>query len=296
MSKGIIQETRTVDLPDGRVLGYAEYGDPDGLCVIGLHGVPGARFMFRPFARFALKHGLRIVAPDRPGFGLSPPKPDRVLGDWIDDAAQLIRHLGVNRFSIIGISGGTPFAVSMAAHFGERVAVLALVGPIGPVAELGDAVDMSFLQRGMFLRFPNRPRVFKWTTAGANALFRLAPEANYALFIRALAPSDREILKKPEIKAHVIEDVHESLKWNGDGARDDMKIFSKPWNVDYGRITARSVLWQGLDDTVVPVEAALALGRMIPGCRIIELQEEGHFWMYRETEEIVSTVADMARK
>ncbi len=137
---GVIRQDGVLRLPDGRQLGYAEYGHPEGELILGFHGVPGTRLMYRPMAAEALRLGLRLVAPDRPGFGLSPPKAGRGLADWLDDVGQLVRHLDARRFSLIGISGGAPFAVATAAHFGERVAALGLIGPIGPVAELGDDI------------------------------------------------------------------------------------------------------------------------------------------------------------
>jgi pimeloyl-ACP methyl ester carboxylesterase len=263
------------------VLGFAEYGDPEGLVVLGFHGVPGSRLMFRKSAATAKRLGMRIIAPDRPGFGLSEPQPGRTLADWLDDVSAILKHLAIDTFSLIGISGGAPFATITAAHFGDRVKALALVSPMGPVAEV-------------FLQLPNRQRLFRWGTAGANALFKLAPSANYDLFIRTLCPADQEILSNKKVKAGVLEDNHESLTFGGAGARADMVIFSQPWNVDYQCISARTILWQGLDDTIVPINAALALGRMIPGCRVVELVGEGHFWGVREVDEILTQVKRLA--
>ena len=79
MSEGIISEQHVFKRADGRQLGFAEYGDPNGLVVLAFHGVPGARYMFRPTAVPAKRLSMRIVAPDRPGYGLSEPQPGRQL-------------------------------------------------------------------------------------------------------------------------------------------------------------------------------------------------------------------------
>ena len=125
-------------------------------------------------------------------------------------------------------------------------------------------------------------------------MFRLAPGAAYDLAVRTLPSADRAIMQQDKIRAHVIADVEESLTFDGDGARADLAIFSQPWGIDYTCITARSILWQGLDDTIVPIAAALALGRMIPGCRIVELDGEGHFWALREVDEILERIRQFA--
>ncbi|MFT5509355.1 MAG: pimeloyl-ACP methyl ester carboxylesterase [Hyphomicrobiaceae bacterium] len=294
MTTDIISEHQTLKRDDGRVLGFAEYGDPDGVVVLGFHGVPGTRFMFRPTAAAAKRLGMRIVAPDRPGYGLSEPMPGRQLADWLDDVAALLKHLAIDTFSLVGISGGGPFATITAAHFGDRVKALGLVSPMGPVADVYNSIEMSKLQQRLFLQLPSQERLVKWGASGANAVFRMAPGPSYDLAIRTLPPADREIMQQPQTKAHVIQDVQESLTFDGAGAQSDLVIFSQPWGVDYSCITARAVLWQGLDDTIVPIGAALALGRLIPGCKIVELDGEGHFWGLREVDEILERVKSLA--
>lgn len=294
MSDGIISESGALRRTDGRQLGFAEYGDPGGLAVLGFHGVPGTRFMFRPTATDAKRLGMRIIAPDRPGYGLSEPMPGRGLSDWLDDVEALLEHLNIDTFSLVGISGGGPFATCTAAHFGARVKALGLVSPMGPVAELYNSIELSKLQQRFFLQLPNREKLVKWGTSSANAVFRLAPEMSYDLAVRTLPPADREIMQQPQIKAHVIQDVKESLAFDGAGARSDLVIFSRPWDVDYSRITARSVLWQGLDDTIVPISASLALAKLIPNCRVVELEGEGHFWGLKATDEILERIKQFA--
>lgn len=294
MTEGYISERRTLERSGGRKLGFAEYGDPEGMIVLGFHGVPGTRYMFRPTAASALRLGMRIIAPDRPGYGLSEPQPDRLLSDWLDDVAALLEHLSIDRFSLVGISGGAPFATITAAHYGDRVRALGLVSPMGPVAEVYQSIEMPKLQQRFFLDLPSREKLVKWGSSSANAIFKMAPSACYDLSIRTLPPADREIMQRSEIKSHVIEDVKESLKFNGNGARADFVIFSQPWNVDYSCITARTVLWQGLEDTIVPIGAALALGKKISGCKTIELAGEGHFWGLREVDEILERVQSLA--
>jgi len=294
MSEGVISEQRTLKRADGRQLGFAEYGDPDGLPVLAFHGVPGARFMFRPTAVPAKRLGLRVIAPDRPGYGLSEPQPGRQLSDWLDDVAALVKHLEIDTFSLVGISGGGPFATATAAHFGDKVKALGLVSPMGPVADVLGTIAMPRMQQRFFLDLPNSDRLVRWGTSSAAAMFRLAPGPAYDLAVRTLPPADRAIMQQNKIRAHVIADVEESLTFDGVGARADLAIFSQPWGIDYACITARSILWQGLDDTIVPIAAALALGRMIPGCRIVELDGEGHFWALREVDEILERIRQFA--
>ncbi|MDZ4354045.1 MAG: hypothetical protein U1B81_15655, partial [Arthrobacter sp.] len=59
-------------LPDGRRIGYAEYGNPTGPVVLWFHGTPGGRRQFPIVGRRAAERlGLRVVLVERAGSGLS---------------------------------------------------------------------------------------------------------------------------------------------------------------------------------------------------------------------------------
>ena len=54
----------------------------------------------------AARTGWRLVAFDRPGHGLSSPHPGATLTDLADDVADLADQLGLDRFAVLGYSGG----------------------------------------------------------------------------------------------------------------------------------------------------------------------------------------------
>ncbi len=107
--------SQSLSLGDGRKIGYAEYGDPDGLPVIALHGTPGSRFMFALTDEGARARGLRVIAPERPGYGRSDFHRFETLADTASDVEALADALGLDRFALMGMSGGGPHAVA-AAH------------------------------------------------------------------------------------------------------------------------------------------------------------------------------------
>ena len=125
----------TLDLPSGQRLGFARYGFPGGTPLIAFHGAPACRLMFASADEPARRLGLEIIAPDRPGYGLSPLDADPTLESRTDQNVALVDALGLDRFAVIGVSGGAPYAVALAARLGSRVTNLALVSPMGPIAE-----------------------------------------------------------------------------------------------------------------------------------------------------------------
>ncbi len=98
----------TLRLRDGRTIGFAVFGDPDGKPGFYLHGFPGTRLEARIADAEATRLGVCIIALDRPGFGLSDYKPGRTIADWTDDLVEAADAFGIDRFPVMGLSGGGP--------------------------------------------------------------------------------------------------------------------------------------------------------------------------------------------
>ena len=84
----------TMTLPDGRVLGYTDLGAQDAPLVIYFHGAPSTRLDLVAYDEAFASLDVRVVCPDRPGYGTSSPQPGRQLQDWPGDVAALADHLG----------------------------------------------------------------------------------------------------------------------------------------------------------------------------------------------------------
>ncbi|KAJ5827016.1 hypothetical protein N7447_003779 [Penicillium robsamsonii] len=99
-------------LPDGRTLGYAKYGRETGYPLMFIHGYPQCRFEASALDHIFRQRGIRVIAPERPGFGLSTVQPNRRIMDWPADVQELAHHLSLSRFAIMGSSGGGPYALA----------------------------------------------------------------------------------------------------------------------------------------------------------------------------------------
>src|SRR5436189_4775048 len=93
-----------VRLKNGAVIAFEQYGDPGGVPVIFCHGWPSSRTMARLTDDAARDLGIRIVSLDRPGIGGSSLQPNRGLSDWSPVVRQLVDHLGIGEFRVLGIS------------------------------------------------------------------------------------------------------------------------------------------------------------------------------------------------
>lgn len=292
-------ESRPLQLPGGHTVGYSLYGDPEGSPVLALHGAPSSRLMFEIADAPARRLGLAIHAPDRPGYGLTPMDERPALASRAEHLVQVADALGLDRFAVLGVSGGGPYAVALAARLGPRITTLALVSPVGPVADIRADTSMArnaaggLWHRFVFLHLPRFSWGFDVGARLAALLFGMAPDTAAKMSSWTLGRADRRIVGRPEVRASLVRSTKEALRHGSDGSVADMKIYGAPWAVDYRRIVAPSVLWQGRSDTIVPPAASFRLGALIPGCRIVSVAGAGHFWVYDHVEDVLARVRAM---
>ena len=146
-----IQADRTIRLPDGRTLGYAETGDPQGTPVLHFHGSPSCRLdaTAPEFDAIAERLGVRVLALDRPGVGLSDPKPNRTILDWPADVLGFAEAVGLSRFSALGVSGGAPYAAACALRIPHRLRSVGIACGVAPMDVPDGRQGMSRQNRTM---------------------------------------------------------------------------------------------------------------------------------------------------
>jgi pimeloyl-ACP methyl ester carboxylesterase len=285
------EPSQTIRLRDGRTLGWIVYGDPAGQPVLAFHGAPACRLLFAPADAAAARLGLRLVAPDRPGYGLSDAAPGRILNDWITDTSQLMDRLAIARAPIIAISGGGPYAVAVAAGLGARITGLALVSPLGEVANRQARARMTRLQRAFYRKLARHPLLLRRSLSMARAAYLAGPEASYATLRTMVSEADRRVLSDPNVRTLIMDVTREALRTGIEGSMSDMMIFCRPWGIDISTVECPSVLWQGNADHIVPAGVAFMLGASLPGCSVRRLDGQGHFWVLKHVREVLETVA-----
>src|SRR5206468_10678089 len=102
----------TLVMRSGRSLEVREYGDADGHPIFFFHGLIGSHHQASYIDDQARRHGLRIIAPNRPGVGRSDFLTRKTSLEVVPDVEDVILALKLGEFSVIGISGGTPYALA----------------------------------------------------------------------------------------------------------------------------------------------------------------------------------------
>ena len=138
-------------MPDGRHLGYLTVGE--GKSVVYFHGTASSRLEVKLLTELAYTARLQIISIDRPGYGLSTFVPQRSLCDFAGDINFLVDHLGIERFGVIGWSGGGVFALAYAALFPERITRAVIVGSPALPFDVSTAYKTPFARYIMRLRF-----------------------------------------------------------------------------------------------------------------------------------------------
>jgi len=248
-------------LADGRTLGYGLYGASDGPLVVVLDG-PGSRGLGRAMASPAVQLGIKLLAPDRPGFGCSSPARDCAIAAISTDLLALVDHLGFRRFGLVAQSGGTPYALAVAAAAGDRVTGLAFVGGMAPLDEPHALQDVGRPMRIAFTLARRAPWVVR------PILNRLArqtakdPEAAARMYAAKMPPDDRRVLADPTLWAIHAKSSAEIASRPAALALE-VRMLVRPWNVNWDRISAPAALWVGELDRTHPPSMSRRLATLL---------------------------------
>jgi len=280
----------TIRLPQGRLLGYAEYGDPRGAPVLMLHGLPGSRFQRHPDESIAARHGARVIVFERPGFGLSSPAPRESLLARAADAAALADALGLARFRVLAVSGGAP--AGCACALGGRVERLALVSGVGPPESMRAAMALGpRLGFALARRAPAALRPF--VALGARAALRAlrAPGSEFDRLAHRLPEADRRVLARADVRAMFAEDLRAAFAQGVDAFVNDLVLSARPWGFAPDAIRVPTDIWHGEADPIVPPAAARAFAA-IPGSRLHLFPGEGHYLVFERWGEILGALLE----
>lgn len=280
---------KTLRLDDGRLLGYEVYGDLEGRPVFYFHGFPGSRLEAQLADGVAARLGVRLIALDRPGFGLSDFKPGRTIFEWPDDVVNIADALGISRFATLGVSGGGPYAAACALRIPERLTAVGIVCGLGPL-DSSDGTDRMNRKNRLFFflgrRLPWLAKLSLWRVAHQA---RRNPEEILGRMISALPDPDKAVLARPEVKTAIKDNVVEAFRSGSRGATCELLLHSRPWGFLLKDIVTRVNLWHGEQDGSVPPTMGQYLARTIPNCRAIFHPGEGHFSLaINHMEEILS--------
>jgi pimeloyl-ACP methyl ester carboxylesterase len=218
-----------------------------------------------------------LIAPDRPGYGLSDYQPGRRISDWPGDMLELADRLSLDRFAVLGISGGAPYAIACAAALADRVTVVGIVCGLGRVDIPENVARMNSFARFSFALARRAPSLSRLLNRALAPALRDSPRSMLRLLSSRLPPADRKVLADAGTFAIFADAFREGFRQGGRGAALDLTLLARPWETALESIRVPCRLWHGEQDTTVPVEMGQWLARSVPGCRASFFPEDGHF-------------------
>jgi pimeloyl-ACP methyl ester carboxylesterase len=267
-----------VTLRDGRVLHVYDDGDPDGKPVIVHHGTPGSGLPYAPEVEDAQRQGLRLISYDRAGYGGSSPNPGRSVADVAADIADVLHHLGLEEFASVGGSGGGPHSLALGALLPHRcVGVCAIASPAPFPADgldwLEGQGDQNRAEWAAALEGPEtlEPHL----EHDAAELLGASAEQIREVLSTILSPVDRAVVTGA-LAEHLHASTAEALRPGVAGWRDDDLAFTRPWGFELSEIGTPVLLWQGVQDLMVPPGHGRWLAERIPGVEAHISEEDGH--------------------
>jgi pimeloyl-ACP methyl ester carboxylesterase len=272
-------EYHEIRLRDGRVLAYAEYGNPRGQPIIHCHGAPSSRVeghLILPDPAVA-ELNVRLIVPDRPGIGRSDFQPGRQIVDWPNDVLELATALQLEKFAVLGESGGAPYAAACGARIPDRVQAIGLLGGVAPFDAPGVVAALSGPLRMMFRLARSAPPIL-------GGLFRLNLQAMRGGGKRGIdrmaatfpEPDRSLLLQHPEVGHLFMACFQEACRQGTRGPVWDMGLIARPWGFDLAALDLPVLLWQGERDGNVPATHGRYLAGAIPNCRATFYPDEAH--------------------
>lgn len=274
---------QTLRLRDGRTLGYAEYGLPAGKPIFYFHGYVSARLEAGFWASAAQEAGVRLIAPDRPGFGLSTFQPRRRFLDWPADVVELANHLSLKRFAVVGISGGAPYALACAFQIPERLTTCGLICGVAPM-EMGTR-GMGTSSRLIFWlahRFPWLFQMLLWLSfcraSQSETKLRMLLEKTLKLLPE---PDQLAAIQSPDLMHRAAVIAKAGFSQGAKAAVLEGKLYANAWGFRLEDISLDLIyLWHGEKDVNVPIGMAHGVASRLAHCQATFYPEESHISLF----------------
>lgn len=272
-----------ITLANGRIIGYAEYGNSSGYPLFYFHGGQESRLSSKFMDSVATNLNIRIISPDRPGVGLSTFQKDRQFLDWGKDMAELADALGLKKYSIFGLSGGAPHVLSCLISDSSRIENASIISGATPYDYKGTLKGMWFPVKLIhwFASWKNDKQLRKFMQDDFDGLVN-KPEKRIKQFQNYLPKPDKELMTKhPEYGWEFIEGSKESYRQGINAVVQEWKLYVSDWQMDLSTIYAPTNLWYGSSDKMAPTHRGNYYKKELPNAKLNVIDNEGHFSLIR---------------
>jgi len=240
-----------------------------------------------------IKHGFRIIALDRPGVGASAFYPGRKLLDWPQDVQAAAVQLKIDRFGVMGFSGGEAYALACGQDLAQVVDFVVLLGSWGPVAEEPSLwhqmapLDQFF---GRISKFAPLAFYLPFSLLGLAAKW-LSPRGFVITLNSSLSDADRELLSQADTGQFFTEDIREAFAQGTRRPADDAIILYQSWGFAVRDVSAPVTLCHSTEDKFAPYPLALYLDDQLPDSCLHSFPGQGHLFVIKLFDRVFQDLA-----
>lgn len=264
-------------LSDGRILGFSEYGYPNGHPVFYFHGTVGSRLLAADFHDSAYVTHCRFFGIDRPGMGLSSLNKQQTLLSFANDIRELADYLNIQQFAIIAHSGGAPFAMACAHTIPKRINNIAIVSGMAPILMPQANEGLGYGMRIIHVLVRNIPGI-AWLMMRLHQSMLSKPD-RFKRTLQQLPEPDRIILENPVQWNAMLTALNEAFRQGVAGPAREFKILFSEWGFDLKQITCPVTIWYGQQDRQAPLSHAKIYERLLPNSTLKLSTVDGHISM-----------------
>lgn len=264
-------------LDSGQRISFARYGSAGGQPTFYFHGLPGSSCEGELMHHACVKYGIDLIAPERFGYGGTPPcAGDRYI-NWVNSINELADQLQFDSFALLAASGGSPYALACASILKQRVTATGICCGLGSLAVPELRRLMTGFARLSALLARLSPGLLKASIGLSASLI-----ARY--FYRQAIPAlgfltggrDKLVLADSEVRRIMTENIKTAFAQGSAGGVADLVAANGPWPFDLSEIENLQ-LWHGTDDEIVPLAHSQWLVRQVPAAKLNIVPDEGHF-------------------
>jgi len=292
-ASGTPERVGSLRTPDKRTLAWSEWGPVHGRPVLLVHGTPGSSHVC-PDVEATHDLGVRLIVPDRPGYGDSDARPGRTLRDDADDLTLLLDHESIGAAPLVAWSSGGAFALAFAADHGDRMLAIALVAADAPPDETAAPDDEAAARRDVIRASPAaaRPGMMergRWFAADPTSI--IAEDEDEGDDDAPNRDADAELRRqRADVHETLVEMFRHAARHGQDGWVDDSIALQLPWPFALGDIDRPVTVWYGARDRLASRSDSELLAAHIPGARLVVLPDDGHSLPMRHWRAILEDV------
>jgi pimeloyl-ACP methyl ester carboxylesterase len=304
------KDSQLMQLPDGRILGFSEYGPETGYPIVFFHGYPSSRLEVAAVSKIAHRRGLRVYGLDRPGFGLSTYAPDRKIMDWPNDVRAFAEHVGLNKFAVMGGSGGGPYALACAKGLPkEMMSVVGLLASAGPwEAGIRDIGWLAYLTHLAASYTPWTLRVLADGAVGSTGWIVTTARVQGWIdsLLEGMTKKEKEEWEKkreasgitteeeyeskpiPQRREEVIRILMEAFRQGSQPSVHEAVLLTTDWGIKFEEVVFDPILiWHGVNDANAPIGMIRYMAERLPHAKLKEYKDVDHYQLIKFLEEIL---------